>query len=64
MGESFIRYQPLCLLSSFFSGISDFNSILIQKMIMDEDNDDKDEAHPASSLSSFSGSSLQPYPHQ
>lgn len=47
MGESFIRYQPLCLLSSFFSGISDFSSILIQKMIMDEDNDDKDEAHPA-----------------
>lgn len=57
-GESFILYQPL-LHSSFVSGLYDFNSILIQKMIMGEDNDDKDEAHP---LWFHSSSSLQSYP--
>lgn len=47
MRESFTSYQPLLLLSSFVSHLSDFNSTLTQKMITGEDNDDKDEAHPA-----------------
>ena len=44
MREAFTLYQPLCLLSFFFASTSDFSFILIQKMIMEEDNDDK--VHP------------------
>lgn len=35
------------LLSSFLSGLSDFNSIFIQKKKIGEDNNDKADAHPA-----------------
>lgn len=47
MGESLICDQPLLLLSPLLSGLSDFNSIFIQKTIMGEDNNDKEEVHPA-----------------
>ena len=40
MREAVTLYQSLCLLSSFLPSTSEFNFILIQKMKMEEDNDD------------------------